>query len=274
MKTRIISASIGIAILIFILYFYDTIVLNLATTLVCCIMVYEIFNATGVLKKSLFLFLVCEFCTMLLFFLKTKRIKNLTWFYLIGYGSIFLFIMFKNYSTLKIENLVFTFSFSTFITFALSIILEIRKKFYPNGLYYTILLFLIAWICDTGAYFIGSKFGRRKLAPNISPKKTIEGAIGGIILSLLAVTIFNLIVFFIFRLFNNINLLSLFIISFLGSICAIIGDLSMSIVKRNYEIKDFGNIMKGHGGLLDRFDSWIFVSIVTYPIILYYPILV
>lgn len=108
---------------------------------------------------------------------------------------------------------------------------------------------------DTFAYFTGRFFGNHKLIPSISPKKTVEGAIGGIIGSIVGCVIFAL-------LFpqSNVSLYLGVVIGLLGSLVAQIGDLVASAIKRNCYIKDFGKIIPGHGGILDRFDSILFVS--------------
>lgn len=273
MKTRIISAVLGIFILFFIFCFYETVILDLAVALFCSIMIYEVFKATKLLEKSIFAFVVCEFFCVFCSFLKINKIRNLNSIYLICYGAVFLLVLFKNYGTIKIENLVFTFSFSMFLTLAMNLILEVRAHFGRFGMYYSLLLFAIAWLCDTGAYFIGLKFGKVKLAPKISPNKTVEGALGGVIFSVIITLILNLIYFKIVNCFSKVNWVSLIFVVLIGAVFAVIGDLSMSVIKRSYEIKDFGKIIQGHGGVLDRFDSWIFVCIVTYPVILNYPIL-
>lgn len=128
-----------------------------------------------------------------------------------------------------------------------------------EGSMYLWVIFLIAFGTDTFAYIIGSKFGKRKLCPEISPKKSIEGALGGIVGSVL-VTLFFSIVMDLGPLWN-IGLLAL-----IGSIISQIGDLTASRIKRIAGIKDYGKIMPGHGGMLDRFDSIIF----TAPIVYYY----
>lgn len=272
MKTRIISAAFGIGFLFLILSFYNTYIYNCAVALICFLMVYEVFKATKVLEKSVFAFVVCELFSVVCAFCKISKLKNLSELYLIGYGAIFLFMLFRTRGLLKIENLIFTFSFSAFLIFSMNLLLEIRDKMYPHGLYYTLLLCSIAWVCDSGAYFIGLKFGRVKLAPTISPNKTVEGAVGGVLFDIVIIMLFS---FFYFKFFNScsVNWVSLFVVVIVGSFCAIVGDLSLSVVKRSYKIKDFGKIIQGHGGMLDRFDSWIFVSIVVYPIILKYPII-
>ncbi len=294
MKMRIISATFGLAFLFFVLCFYNTIILNLAVALVCSIMVFEVFRTTKILEQSFFAFIVCEIFCIAYSFLKISKIDdtkdsfligygknffrisrtiNMKDLCLIGYGVIFLFFLFKNYKTIKIENLIFTFSFSMFLTLSTNVLLGIRTNFKPYGIYYTLLLFSVAWVCDTGAYFIGMRFGKNKLAPQISPKKTIEGAVGGVVFSFIVIFTVSLAYFKFFCDFKSINYFSLVFVILVGSIFAILGDLSMSMVKRSYEIKDFGNIMRGHGGILDRFDSWIFVSVVTYPWLLHFPII-
>jgi len=121
------------------------------------------------------------------------------------------------------------------------------------------LIFITAFASDTFAYFTGKMIGRHKLSPNLSPNKTIEGAIGGILGSLLLTILF-------IRLNNLGNYIELSLLSIICSMMSIIGDLSASKVKRIVKIKDFGNIMPGHGGVLDRFDSILF----TAPIVYYY----
>lgn len=121
------------------------------------------------------------------------------------------------------------------------------------------LIFIIAFGTDTFAYFTGMFFGKRKLCPNLSPKKTVEGSIGGVIGSV--------ILTLIFATFANIdNLLIVIMLGIITSIIAQIGDLAASRIKRLSNIKDYGNIMPGHGGVLDRFDSILF----TAPVVYYY----
>lgn len=123
------------------------------------------------------------------------------------------------------------------------------------------LIFIGAWGCDTFAYFTGMFFGKHKLIPSVSPKKTIEGSVGG---TLITATIFPLYGFLTG--FSD-NYFGLFILGVVASVTAQVGDLAMSVVKRNYMIKDFGNILPGHGGIMDRFDSAILVAPMLYIII-------
>lgn len=136
-----------------------------------------------------------------------------------------------------------------------------------NQPYLLLIPFIICWGTDTFAYFTGKFFGRKKLFPRVSPKKTIEGALGGIIGSVLINYIF--VYFFI----KDI-LLIIIIISLFGSVLSQIGDLIASKIKRICGIKDFGNILPGHGGIIDRFDSaLITIPFVYYCVYLYFNIL-
>lgn len=122
-----------------------------------------------------------------------------------------------------------------------------------NGLTKILYVFLVVWATDTGAYFVGRALGKRKLWPEISPKKTIEGAIGGIVLATLTGVIYHLITPFPYSLLIIIG------VTILASVFGQIGDLVESAFKRHYGVKDSGDILPGHGGILDRFDSLLFV---------------
>jgi phosphatidate cytidylyltransferase len=117
-----------------------------------------------------------------------------------------------------------------------------------------LLLIGIVWLTDTGAYFVGSKLGKRPLAPHISPRKTIEGALGGIIGGIAGGLIMN------FMFHNFIAVIECIIISFMISIISQCGDLIESLIKRALKTKDAGSILPGHGGMMDRMDALIFAA--------------
>ena len=131
--------------------------------------------------------------------------------------------------------------------------------------YIYLLVFVGAWITDIFAYFTGMLFGKHKLCEAVSPKKTVEGSIGGTLFCALAFVVFGFI-----TLNKNAEIWKYLILAASGLIISAvsqIGDLSMSLIKRHYGIKDFGKIFPGHGGMLDRFDSIIAVSIVLFILI-------
>lgn len=122
------------------------------------------------------------------------------------------------------------------------------------GLEYLLFIFFVIWATDSGAYFIGRSLGKRKLWPVISPNKTIEGAIGGIVIAIGVAVVFQLV-----HPFASYSFLQMIFIALLISVAGQIGDLVESAFKRHYGVKDSGKIMPGHGGVLDRLDSMIFV---------------
>ncbi len=119
-------------------------------------------------------------------------------------------------------------------------------------------IFTFVWLNDTGAYAVGTLMGKRPLWPRISPKKTIEGAVGGVVLSVLAAFVFYHLFYFVTNLFNWVTL------SLLISVFATWGDLFESYIKRACAVKDSGNILPGHGGILDRIDSLLIAAIPAY----------
>ncbi len=127
------------------------------------------------------------------------------------------------------------------------------------GNIYVWVIFIIAFMTDTFAYFTGYLFGKHKLIPKVSPKKTIEGSIGGILGSTLGCVLFG----YVF----NLNIIIMLIMGSIGSIVAQFGDLFASSIKRYVGIKDYGKLIPGHGGILDRFDSVILVAPFVYYII-------
>ncbi len=133
-----------------------------------------------------------------------------------------------------------------------------------DGAFIVWLIFIASWGSDTGAYCVGVLWGKHKYAPELSPKKSVEGAIGGVAMAVVLGTVYAWIVQYAMG-YNNRTKVILVIICGLGSILAQLGDLAASAIKRNKDIKDFGNIIPGHGGVLDRFDS----VLITAPVIYY-----
>lgn len=127
--------------------------------------------------------------------------------------------------------------------------------------------FLTAWFTDTAAYFTGISIGKHKIFPTISPKKSLEGYIGGILGSSLLTTVFGIL---LSRYNNNIDITNFIVIGLVCGIASELGDLAASYIKRHTGIKDFSNLIPGHGGILDRFDSILF----TAPVVYYYFLLV
>ncbi|HZK38619.1 MAG TPA: phosphatidate cytidylyltransferase [Clostridia bacterium] len=195
---------------------------------------------------------------------------------MIAYTILLLSFMLMRYETTRFEHVAIVLVTSLCVPWALSSFMLVRDvyKVFPDtfersqGFFLFFIALSCAWMTDMFAYFVGSKFGKHKMAPKISPKKSIEGAVGGIVLTVLL----NLIFLYIFTRFFFVSPIMpcwmFILVSIVLSIIGMLGDLSASVIKRNYDVKDFGDLMKGHGGVMDRFDSCIFIFPALYGFIL------
>lgn len=180
---------------------------------------------------------------------------------------LFLFILFiisifyVLFNKRTVIDISITFSGILYIGYCLNSIIMIMDRI-DKGNIFVWLVFIISFATDIFAYLVGKNFGKTKLIPNVSPKKTVEGSLGGISASV----IFGLLFGFIFKLPLGIIL----VISLVGSFVAQLGDLAASSIKRYVNIKDFGKIIPGHGGVLDRFDSVLLVAPFVYLVLVFY----
>ncbi len=152
-----------------------------------------------------------------------------------------------------------------YVSVMLSFIYQIRTL--PYGVYTVWLAFLCSWGCDTCAYCVGVLFGKHKMAPILSPKKSIEGAVGGIVGAAALGAIYAVCVNYLTAV--TLSPLIYAVICAIGSLISMVGDLAASGVKRDYGVKDYGKLIPGHGGILDRFDSIIFTAPVIYYLAFY-----
>ena len=162
-------------------------------------------------------------------------------------------VTFPKYGT---EQITVAFFGIFYVGIMFSYLYQVREM--PDGKYLVWLILLSSWGCDTFAYCAGKLFGKHKMTPKLSPKKTVEGAIGGVVGAAVLTVIYGIAV----SAFTNLTLSVPLCMAagILGAVLGQIGDLSFSIVKRKSGIKDYGKIFPGHGGVLDRFDSVIFVA--------------
>lgn len=140
-----------------------------------------------------------------------------------------------------------------------------------SGVALVFLVYIGAFIPDTAAYFAGNFFGKHKLIPAVSPKKTVEGSIGAIVGSIVIFIVYGLILSAMGFLVNYVALL---LLSIICGVVAQLGDLSASVIKRTYGTKDFGDLIPGHGGLLDRLDSVMFIAPIVYYFVNFFPIFI
>lgn len=261
LKTRVITSVVGLGVLALVLCFFDTLVFNVALAAVVLIALHEIYSAfalkcpavyAGLVPITLFVFLCGENAADKLFF----------WAFLYATVLFLAACTVFFFHTLDYAKLAGTTVFFTVVLACFYSMLHLRAGFprSSDAIYFILLGLGFAWGGDTCAYFAGRAFGRHKLAPVVSPHKTVEGAAGGILGSVLVGMAVTVVYTAVFGAPDSIVMgakyyLLLVPVGAVGSILGILGDLFASAVKRQCGIKDYGTIFPGHGGILDRFDS-------------------
>jgi len=270
MAQRLISAFIVAAIFAVLLFLSDiSIILNIAVSILSVIALSEVLVVTKYLESKS-LMLISLLFAFLIPFMPNLQISPYAFVAGIYVFSMILFVsLIFSHKTYSLEHLSVVFLMSIIIPFFFSTIINIKHM--ASGDFNLIFVFLCAWATDTGGFVMGNIFGRHKLTPEISSKKTIEGAIGAICAAIVTTICFGYLVD-MFTADISINYLALAVYAFLGSIVAIAGDLIASLIKRNFGVKDFGKLIPGHGGIMDRFDSVLFVSPFIYICLQTFPI--
>src|SRR6056297_387105 len=266
MIKRTLSAVIGIPIFIFIVYRGGNLLL-LSIIIVTMTAIDEYIRSFEKSienineKKELYYYRIWLWFSTLLsyavFYYTDFKIEfEAPFIFVVILGIAFIEIIHPTYETKRSRDMIYGYIYITvffrFVYYTAQI---------ENG-FWVWLIFLIAWSTDTFAYFTGLLLGRNKLAPEISPKKTIEGAIGGVLGS--ALCTFAYATVFIPQMSSVSIIFGVF-----GSIVSQIGDLNASIIKRRNGVKDFGNLIPGHGGILDRFDSILFTAPFVYVLYIF-----
>ena len=267
MKKRILTGVIGIPLLLPFIVFSHTWPLTVLMLLFALTGVYEMLKCTGALNKLVIAipsFLVAAAAQILPRvsglpgdrYLAAMLLMYIAYTVLLMMGAVF------SKGKVKIADAAISAVTTVYISFGFSSLILLRDKEY--GMILFILALLIPWVSDAMAYFVGVFFGKHKLIPDVSPKKTVEGAVGGIVGVCVIVAIFGLIMQFGFN--KAPNYVLLMALAFVGGLLGMCGDLIASLIKREFGIKDYGNLFPGHGGVMDRFDSIIAVSSFMYVI--------
>lgn len=262
MAKRLITSVIGIAILIVILAINNMFVLNIAVTIIALLGLSEFY---GALKKKNYkpIEIIGSLSAIPILgigYIEPEILKIILFFIL----PVILFVLFVKsiYSKLKynIVDISLTVMGIIYVPFLFSFIPLTRTL--ENGSYYLWYILAGAWVTDTFAYLVGVKFGKHKFS-EISPKKSIEGSIGGILGCMM---FFGFYSYYLTTIGIDLNVTIMTIAGLFVSIISQIGDLAASSIKRYCEVKDYSNLMPGHGGILDRFDSIIMIAPFIYAI--------
>ena len=265
MKERIITSCVIVAVALPILIFSQYIIFQIALSALSLVAMYE---ALGVLGKRSELLLAIPAYIIAAGLPISAYFVNDSWqteYILLACLVLFAYMMWAfgvsvfRLGELKFADAATAFALLTYIAVAFSALSLVRKMGdNVQGALYLGLVFTAAWVTDVFAYFTGYFFGKHKLIPKVSPKKTVEGSLGGILFATLAFLLYGFIVDMLSS--YEVNYITLAVSGILLSVISQIGDLTASLVKREHGVKDYGTLFPGHGGVLDRFDSVIAVA--------------
>lgn len=282
MKQRFITAFALLALLAVVVWQINTPVLVAVVAFLSAVAAYEIMNCAKI-KNKFIMTVGTIFAALVPFFASARVLEPLVsgeaWgkvigfipgiAYLIALILVFFLAMLHDYANTKFESVAIAFFASAVVPFGFSIIVRFRDMFENEqfGIYMIFYALICALATDSGAQLGGMAFGKHKMCPNISPKKTIEGAVCGVVASVLL----NVVAFVLYNRFaicpiEKNQAIILFAACIPISIMGMMGDLTASVLKRNFDVKDFGNIFPGHGGVMDRFDSSLFTLSLTYAL--------
>lgn len=262
MKQRILVAVVGVPFLLFVLCWCPDWATALLLSALSVIGAYELLCAVCGNKKAKQWFGLSGLCGIFVIFLSygsTPQVAVLEKILLAAFAILIFVCAVVKYgkeNSLTFLDISTIFAAGIAIPLALSCLLRLRQL--PYGGWFVLMPLVAAFCSDSAALFAGMSCGKRKLAPSVSPKKTVEGAIGGLAGGMLGMVIFR-IIFFLCTV-QSLHIGWCILIGLLGAAMGQLGDLSFSLIKREYSIKDYGRLLPGHGGVLDRFDSVIFAA--------------
>ena len=249
-KTRLISGIILVIIALLTIISGGTVLLA-TLLLISLIGMGEIFRAMGVKEANFTLLEITSYITIIGYYITMFFDLEAYLLVVVIIGLILnMFVYVFTYPKFNAGQVMAAFFGIIYVGVMLSFIYQTREM--AGGAFHVWLIFLCSWGCDTCAYCAGMTLGRHKMAPVLSPKKSIEGAVGGVVGAALLGGIYAAVI--------KAPILEYIIICAIGALIAMVGDLAASAIKRNQDIKDYGNLIPGHGGIMDRFDSVIFVA--------------
>lgn len=270
MKVRIITAAVLVPLLLLILFVAPTVVTAALFSIICALAAFELLYNTGLVRHiRLVVYSVIAAAVVPMWsYFGMDQAWSLAGI-LLFFAVLFMEMMISD-MRLKFDKISLCVAAGILIPFMLSSLVRIIAS--HNGRYVILIPFIAAFLSDTGAYFIGCKFGKHKLAPLISPKKSVEGVFGGMAFAVIGMLIYTFIMQLGFGM--QVNYGYAVIYGLMGSLMGVFGDLCFSVIKRQTGIKDYGNLIPGHGGALDRFDSMITVGPLMELLLLILPVVV
>lgn len=260
MLTRIITGAVFLLLLVALALTCGNWFFVAAMTLLSVVAVFEMLKCLSLNKVYSISIPSYILAAVLPSLLKLGLVSDGGYVYFIAFAAVYLLallVIFNGSEKITFENISFAFLALTYVI--VGFVCIVRLSCTENGMFWFICMWIAATFTDTFAYFTGMLLGKHKLCPKVSPKKTIEGSIGGIVFCTIGFFLYSFVANKFFDI--HVNAVVFCIVAPFVSIIAQFGDLILSAIKRKFNIKDYGKIFPGHGGVLDRFDSVIAVAI-------------
>ena len=273
MKERLVVAAIFVPILFIVLFFLPPYALAAVMSIVCAISAYELVHAIGA-KENERITIYAVFSAALIpigaYFGVSELVFTAVFLILLCFVFVEAIIVFRTKREISFAQIMTTLFGGLLIPFFLSSLVSLKVM--QEGRLLVLLPVISAFITDGGAFFIGRFLGKHRAFPLISPKKTVEGYVGGLVIGTAAIIIYGFIVYS--ATLYEVRFWALILYGIIGAVVTELGDLAFSLVKREFDIKDFGRLLPGHGGALDRFDSMVFAAPAMYLLISVIPAIV
>ena len=268
MKTRILAAAVLLPLLVLCLLVLPKVCTAVLFSFMAALGAYELMQGTKLVTHTRLTVYAMAFAFLVPLWSFFGRVYALALVGILVFTALLYMELLISKCKLPYSNVAVTFMAGIVVPFMLSAVVRIYAT--EKGIYLVFIPFVLSMVSDTGAYFAGKFFGKHKLAPVVSPNKTVEGVVGGVLMTVLGMMIYCLIMQFGFKL--KVNYFYAVIYGILGALSGVFGDLSFSAIKRQTGIKDYGNLIPGHGGILDRFDSTTVVAPLTEALLLLIPV--
>jgi len=273
LKERIIVAVICLPILFIILFFLPAYVFAALVALICAISAYELQTSIGG-EGNTRICIYAAFSAALIpigtYFGVGDMVFQAVFLVLMSILFIEAILVFRLKRQISFARIMTTLFGGTLIPLMLSSLVSLKTL--PEGRLLVLLPVISAFLTDAGAYFTGKFLGKRRAFPLVSPKKTVEGCIGGLVVGIASMVVYGAIL--VLTTFHGIVFWALILYGLIGGVLTELGDLAFSLVKREYNIKDYGRLLPGHGGMLDRFDSMVFTAPAMYLLMSVIPAIV
>ena len=273
MKTRLIVAAVCLPLIFIVLFFLPPYVVAGVVSVISAVAAYELLHSVwgkGNDRIRIYTTFSAALIPVGAYFEITELVFAAVFLTLMCLLFTEAIIVFRTIRKITFSQILIALFAGALVPLMLSSLVNL--KLMPEGRFFVLLPVISAFLTDAGAYFTGLAFGKKKAFPLVSPKKTVEGCIGGLVVGTAALLIYGVIL--VFTTFHYVVFWALLLYGVIGAVITQLGDLSFSLIKREFDVKDYGRLIPGHGGMLDRFDSMIFAAPAMYLLVTAIPAII